>query len=471
MTAVNLIETVCASLQRAALPAEKLLLVGVSGGTDSLALLHILAALRARLGLRLHAATLDHGLRGDAGAADARFVVAAAQALGVPVSAGCADVRALAAERGLGIEAAARLARYDYLASVAREIGAQHVAVAHNADDQAETVLFHLLRGASLSGLAGMSAAAPLPGHPDLTLIRPLLTVPRVDLEAYCRAHDLQPRHDLTNEDTSYTRNRLRRELLPYLREYVPQLDRRLLQLAEIAALEDDFADQALHAAIDTYVIHSADWIALPRKVFITLHPALQRRFVVWAARQLGADDAGYVHVTAAVRLALHGEVGGRAQLKRGIQFRVTHDAVVMELQSRQQKPADMAAIPQGLEIPINIPGRTKIDGRWLLTASLTPWEVPGLRLVIPQGASVLLRGRRNGDRFSPLGLKGHVQKLSKWLIDHQVPRELRDQLPLIVVDGELAALFVWTEWVVSEHFAVKPGSERIVYFRLSRDG
>ncbi|MFN8447334.1 MAG: tRNA lysidine(34) synthetase TilS [Anaerolineae bacterium] len=193
------------------LPADALLIVGVSGGTDSLALLHILR----RLGVRLHVATLDHGLRGAAGAADARFVVETAEAWGLPVTAGRADVRVLAKAQRLSIEAAARAARYDFLSSVAHEAGTQRIAVAHNADDQVETVLLHLLRGSGVGGLAGMAYAAPLPGHPDLMLIRPLLDVPRAALDAYCREHGLQPRHDASNADARYRRNRLRLDLDP----------------------------------------------------------------------------------------------------------------------------------------------------------------------------------------------------------------------------------------------------------------
>ncbi|MCC6805409.1 MAG: tRNA lysidine(34) synthetase TilS [Anaerolineae bacterium] len=318
------------------------IVVGVSGGADSLALLHLLANLRGQPGLedmRLHVATLDHGLRGAAGADDARFVVETARAWGLPVTAGKKDVRALADEHRMSVEAAARAARYDFLASVAQDVGAERIAVAHNADDQVETILLHLLRGASLSGLAGMAYVAPLPEHPDLTLIRPLLGVPRADLDAYCREHGLQPRRDASNDDTRYTRNRLRLDVIPKLRDVSPQVDRRLLQLAEIAALEDDFADRALHEVIDQHVARSEGRIRLPNTVFRGLHPALQRRLIIWAVGQLGgAADVSYVHVVAAVRLANEGNVGGRAQLKGGVQLRVDYDLVVVE---RDDAPID----------------------------------------------------------------------------------------------------------------------------------
>ncbi len=444
------------------LPLNAVLIAGVSGGTNSLALMHLLASLRDPLGFRLHVATLDHGLRGEAGAADARFVTAMAQAWDIPVTVGYADVSALANQRQIGIEAAARIARYEFLAGVAREQGAARIAVAHNADDQVETVLLHLLRGSGLSGLAGMTHAAPLPGHADLTLIRPLLDLPRADLAAYCRANGLLPRQDASNDDLTYTRNRLRRELIPQLRAISPQVERRLLQLAEIARAEDDLADSAFHAAVDAHVRREAGRIRLPRDLFVSLHPALQRRFVIWAAGR--PENLSYERIAAAVDLALNGQVGARAQLKGGVQLRVDYDAVIVERDSAPRGADDLPLLPPGASIPVVIPGETPIGAGWWLIASLSePDGEPSLRLSIPDGASVVLRTRREGDRFAPLGLEGHTQKLAKWMIDAKVPRALRDRLPLLVIDGEIAAVG-WIGWKVSQRAA-----ERGVYFGWKR--
>ncbi|HYO89770.1 MAG TPA: tRNA lysidine(34) synthetase TilS, partial [Candidatus Limnocylindrales bacterium] len=203
--------------RHALFPRGTTLVLGVSGGADSLALLHALAALRRRLGLTLIAATLDHGLRGRDGAADAAHVDALAEAWHVPVVVGTADVAALAVQQRAGIEEAARNARYAFLAEVARSHGAGRIAVGHHADDQAETVLMHLLRGAGLDGLGGMRPLAPVPGAPDLMLVRPLLGVTRAQIAAYCARHDIAARDDATNADTALTRGWLRHELLPLM--------------------------------------------------------------------------------------------------------------------------------------------------------------------------------------------------------------------------------------------------------------
>src|SRR5262249_43267249 len=148
--------------------------------------------------------------RGQAGAEDAKFVVEMANSWGVPVTMGQIDVAKLAQEQRTGIEAAARLARYQFLAKVAHEVSALRIAVAHHADDQAETVLMHLIRGSGIRGLSGMAWSAPVPDHPDLTLIRPSLAVTRAQIEAYCAENSLIPRQDATNTDISLLRNRLR---------------------------------------------------------------------------------------------------------------------------------------------------------------------------------------------------------------------------------------------------------------------
>jgi tRNA(Ile)-lysidine synthase len=418
-------------------------------------------------GFRLHVATLDHGLRGTAGEDDARFVVETTRTWGIPVTSRQANVGLLAHEKRMSIEAAARLARYDFLASVAREVGAERVAVAHNADDQVETVLLHLLRGAGMGGLMGMAYSAPLPGHPDLTLIRPLLDTPRYLLNAYCQYHDLQPRHDATNENTYYTRNRLRRETIPNLHILFPQFGRRLRQLAEIAVQENDFVEGALQAAIAPNIQKESDRIRLPRETFAALHPALQRRFVLWAARSLDPDgDVGYIHLVAAVRLALEGQVGARAQLRGGVQLRVDYAHIVVEREGAPL-PDDLPLLDADAELPVSIPGETPLNSRWSLLASFNVPEGESHRLAIPEGSTVMLRGRHKGDRFAPLGMGGHTKKLSEWMVDHKVPKAVRDRVPLLVVDDAIAAIF-WQGAAVNEQFAVHSREDRVIYFHLS---
>ena len=237
----RLVAAVEAALQQALAAAglaayDGPLVVGVSGGPDSLALLDCLA--RICPAERLVVAHLDHALR-PMSAEDTALVARAAAALGLRFAAERADVATLARDGRQSLETAGRAARYDFLARVAHAAGAAAVVVGHNADDQAETILLHLLRGAGVGGLRGMSAAAPLPGGPDLWLLRPLLGVARADIEKYCALAGLQPATDASNADPSFTRNRLRHELLPLLETYNPQIRRILLNSATVLA--DDY--------------------------------------------------------------------------------------------------------------------------------------------------------------------------------------------------------------------------------------
>ena len=236
-----------------------LVVVAVSGGPDSLCLLHVLMQLRDDLGFTLHVAHLDHMIRGAESADEAAFVADLARAWGLPATVEATDVPALARVQRANLHAVARAARYSFLARVARATGAQAVAVAHHAGDQAETVLLHLLRGAGPAGLSGMRAVTPdrewfkienaelrIENDADTNhshfsifnsqlprLIRPLLATTRESIERYCAEHSLQPRRDQSNFDLGATRNRIRHDLLPRLIEYNPQIIAALGRTAE----------------------------------------------------------------------------------------------------------------------------------------------------------------------------------------------------------------------------------------------
>lgn len=317
--------------QHRLIPAGAVIVAAVSGGADSLALLHLLAALRQKLRFRLQAATFDHGLRGEESAEDARHVVALARAWDVPVTAGRADEIDLPREGAGGIEQWARMARYRFLARVMGEVGADRVATGHQLDDQAETVLMRLLRGGGEIGLAGMAYVAPMPEAPDRTVIRPLLGVRRAEIEAYCQAHGIQPRHDSSNDDPALLRNRIRHEILPLLRQINPQVERALAQTGEVAALNDAFLWDAL-AEFMTRVEQGGAMIRVERAAYRRLHPALQRRFMLWAARRLADEETlGYVHIVQAAALAAQGRTGAAALLPGKIVVRVERTQITLE--------------------------------------------------------------------------------------------------------------------------------------------
>lgn len=212
------------------LPAGARVLAGVSGGPDSVALAHWLVQQKRRKGLDVALLHVHHGLRGRAADRDAAFVLALGKTLGLPAAVVKADVKALARRRGLGLEDAGRKARYDALLAAARRGRRSVVCVGHQLDDQAETVLLHLLRGTSLAGLGGMAPARPL--APGITLARPLLPLTRAEVLAYLKVHGLDWREDATNASETFERNWVRRRLVPLLEERRPGLRERLARIA-----------------------------------------------------------------------------------------------------------------------------------------------------------------------------------------------------------------------------------------------
>jgi tRNA(Ile)-lysidine synthase len=466
-----MLETIRQIIQKFQLiTAGQILVVGVSGGADSLALLHILKQLAPRLGITIHAATLDHQLRGEESAGDARFVEQVCHEWGMAVTVGQADVTSLAQEHQIGIEAAARLARYDFLAQTAHQLGALTIAVAHHADDQAETVLMHLLRGAGTHGLAGMSLRSPVPGHSDLTLIRPLLQVTRREIEAYCEAHHLVSRQDSTNTDTSLLRNAIRLEVLPYVEQYTPQVRPALARLAEIASVEDDYLQQQTDAFVQTASLTiSSGRIAINREGFKGLHPALQRRVLIWAMGKLGLTEAASAqHIMEAIEIAVRGRQGAIALLGGGGSLRVEYSLLFIETEDSPYVRSQIPLLPANFSRALAIPSLNAFP-EWVLDVRL---ELPanGLaycKLAVPNGSQVILRTRREGDIFSPLGMGGHSQKLSRWMVNRKIPKAVRDQIPLIVIDDRVAAVAFGHQWYVSEVFAVRNTIEPIIYFQF----
>lgn len=318
------------------LPAQGVVVVACSGGADSLALLLALAELcgqpqRMFPAVALHIAHLDHGLRGAAGPADAAFVAGVADKLGVPCALGSIAAAERAAWRG-SVEANARTARYRFLREVAQQVGATRIATGHTLDDQAETVLMHFLRGSGSAGLAGMR---PQTGD----LIRPLLGLRRADTVAYCQAADMVPRADATNDDLRYTRNRVRRELLPLLESYQAGIIPLLARNAEVFAADREVLDAETDRVWPGCLLATDDdTLVLSRPALLTLPLALRRRVLLRAAQAAGNNDpAAQVTFDSVARLdrVISDRSGARrvVQLTNGVDA-VCHGQVVL-LQKR----------------------------------------------------------------------------------------------------------------------------------------
>lgn len=412
-------------------PAAGGLLLAVSGGPDSTALLLILHRLAFRRGVPLAVAHFDHGLRGARQRrAEREFVAGLAASLGLPLYTGAADVRGQAKAQRLSLEDAARRARYAFLAQTARQAGCGSVATGHTASDQAETVLLHLIRGSGLAGLAGMAAKAawPFAGQGELTLVRPLLCLSRAETAAYCQARGVQPLQDETNLSPAFRRNRLRSELLPLLRQFNPRVEDALARLADAARKDLSQLEAALAAAgaprategraeLPLRVLR--DWPGYPLR-----HALLAAVAAVLGDRQ----ELGQRHVLALERLARQGRTGDGLDLPRGLRAELTRLSLVI----RRRAGEDARALPAEA-VPLAVPGEATF-GPLIVTATLGEVLAGSAALVEADaeavGPRLVVRRRRPGDRFQPLGMAA-PKKLQDFFVDAHVPRAQRDAVPL----------------------------------------
>jgi tRNA(Ile)-lysidine synthase len=328
----SLVAAVDRALRATALPPRGgTLLVALSGGADSVALLDALASLRRRRGFRLVAAHLDHGLR-DGSADDAAFCAELCQALGVPLRVGRADVRARAARERGGLEQAARRERYAFLRRVREEEAAVAVAVAHTRDDQAETLLLRLLRGAGTAGLGGMR---PRSGD----VVRPLLDVSRQEVLAHLRERGLAWREDPSNADVAHRRNRVRHELIPYLEErFNPGIRASLARTASILADEASHVRSEAEALVAAIAREEGEALLLRRAPLAGAPTAVARAAIRQALlRAGGLAGVGALHVEGILRLArAKAPSGRRLPLPGGREARFTRDDVRLEKRSRK---------------------------------------------------------------------------------------------------------------------------------------
>lgn len=426
--------------------------VAVSGGPDSLCLLDVLVRLRADLECDLHVAHLDHRLRGAESAAEAAFVAETAARLGLPCTVEAVDVRALAVERKLNLHAAGRLARYRLLARVALAINAQAVATAHHADDQAETVLLHLVRGAGVEGLRGMRPVvaweewSSIAADPSLSaqtserrprLIRPLLDVSRVEIEAYCAERGLAPRRDPSNADRRYLRTRVRQDILPALAALNPQIVAALGRTAADCAEVADFLDQELDRVWRTLVVVQANRAAFDGRRWRDLHPALQHAALRRAYTLVGGSDTlGRDDVLRACNAVGRG-VGKRIELPGGVALVTGYDGGFAIIRGE--------ALEAGVRLPVaettlTVPGCVELSDGRALCADYRLASTPASRWEIFLDAAactmpLIVRRRRPGDRMRPEGGRG-TRRLQDIMVDARTPRSLRDAWP-IVVSGE----------------------------------
>ena len=464
---------------REALEAAQLtgrrLVVAVSGGPDSLAMLHALHRLRDELGLALHVAHLDHRLRGQDSAADAEFVAQTCAKHGIDYTVEDVDVLAFRRGHRMSLEEAAREVRYRFLANVAEQVGADAVVLGHTSDDQVETVLMNVIRGSGLRGLRGMMPVSKqrITGS-DLTLFRPLLNLSKQDTIAYCEALDLTPRADESNRSMEMTRNRVRLELLPLLRDMNPAFGDAILRLSRNVNDALSVVNRKVDSAWSDAVTEEGESICIDRERFRELDVALRSHLVIRALSHVKGDMQGIerIHVDDAVNAVIESS-GSQLHLPGGLRL-------IVEQRSAHLYAEDKAFAATSFDVsPLAVPGLKTVGGWRISTerikiasedrSSGTYWH-SAEQFVERFGrgvdvSSLAVRSRVPGDRFQPLGMSG-TKKLKDFMIDEKVPGSMRDGVPLIVTSRGIAWVVGWriAEWakVDDDHECLEIRVERI---------
>ena len=437
-------------------PKEKVL-VGVSGGADSVALLHLLYQYRRELRIFPHVVHLNHGIRGAAADRDAKYVEQLADKYSFPIAIKRVNVPALAEKGRKNLEEAARNARYDFFAEAGKRMGIGKVVTAHTADDQAETYLMRLIRGAGARGLAAMKPETKLG---SMTIVRPLLSAWRFEVEDYCRAHDLKPHIDHTNFLMQYLRNRMRHELLPNLEKINPNVKEALVQSAELAYEDERYFARIVEQlwdrgrALRVEELNKQEFSVLSRLILKGIEAA-----------KGNLREINFGHISAIIEKIEDSEPW-ELHLPGGL-F-VLSDGRNLSFTKKKQK-----VVPQKkFRYELKVPGVTAVPeiGKRIKTFAVRsgikfgPGEPKVAYLDRAQlGRKLFVRNWREGDTFQPLGMSGS-KKLSDFFIDQKIPREERGRVPILTDNKKIV-------WVIGhrldERAKVTDKTERILGVKI----
>ena len=471
----------------------ELVVVGVSGGPDSVALLHVLSELSTRYGFNLHIAHLNHGFRGGTATEDARFVENLAKDLRLPVTSEAWDVKSYVKRHRLTPQEGAREQRYDFFLKIAREQGASKIALAHHKDDQVETFLFRLIRGAGLEGLSGMPVIREL--DQGIHIIRPLLQVSKKEILNYLTRRELTYRLDHTNEESVYMRNKIRNCLIPEMEKLNPQVCDQIFETTQTLQAEHQYLDALAEKEFDNALVEPVgnqvtlptyDELCLELQTLQALSVPLLTRVLLKSLRSTYKNRvhqeninknhlknlADLVRYNGGTRVNLPGNFWGYLDKRRcgeGME-----GVLVLSL-NPPVAPPDMA-------VTLNVPGVTywPLTNQQILSNVILVEDMaePSLRDGSFRAADstaayldynkiqwpVVIRNRRAGDRFMPLGMSG-FKKLKDFFIDNKIPKYERSQKPLLVSGTDIL-------WVaghqIDERYKVTQDTDEVLYLKIS---
>jgi len=438
------------------------IVMGVSGGPDSLCMLDILYNLKDLFNLKLYVVHVNHMIRGEEARRDAQFVENICCKLKLPFFLFEKDVKKIAKEMGYSEEEAGRYVRYQAFEEVLKEVKGNKIAVAHNKNDVVETVFLNLIRGAGMTGLIGIK---PVNGN----IIRPLIEIERKEIEIYLKEKGLKPALDFTNYEDLYKRNKVRLKLIPFINEtFEVDIIKNIYRMAKIILEENDYLEKECEKIFNEVCYFNQEEIFADIEKLRVQHPAIQRRLVRLMYQKLKGDIYGleYIHVEDVLSL-LDKPTSSKIDLPFEIEALKSYNNLIMRKVKQKEVKTFWAKL--------NIPGITNIDGiGQFKTTVLGIEEVKKLDIgkytkffdYDKIQKDVVIRNRQAGDVFSPLNMGGS-KKLKEFFVDEKIPREIRSSIPLLAIGNEIV-------WVVgyrmSDKFKVDKNTKKVLVIEYTKE-
>jgi tRNA(Ile)-lysidine synthase len=438
------------------------ILVAVSGGGDSVVLLHLLFELSKSWRLKLGVLHVNHGLRGRASDQDEVFVKRLAHRLKIPCDTTRVAIKEKAKKEGASLEAAAREARYEFFEQTAKIKRATKIVLAHSMDDQAETVLMRLMTG---TGLQGLQAIRPKRKLNHAYLVRPLIEIPREEIRKFAKENAIKFREDLSNQSRRFLRNRIRLELIPFIeKDFNPQVKRALARLPHLLDVDLTFLDKTAEAAYQKLARKKKNEIVFSKPSFLKLSPSIQFRLINRALKVLGGPDLDFDHWNHFWEL-LSGQPRFQFQLPKEIFAVVSSEEVRIKRAGKSFSSFSYSLFPDQtlyiseLDLTLSCEALAKRP-RQFRKQNKNFDILNAEKLSFP----LTVRNRRPGDRFQPLG-RTKPHKLKSFLIDERILREERDRLPLVLSKDTIA----WVAGVrMAEPFKATPKALELVRLSVS---
>ncbi|ACL68817.1 tRNA lysidine(34) synthetase TilS [Halothermothrix orenii] len=442
-------------------------LVGVSGGPDSLTLLDMLVRVKDEYGLKLVVFHLDHKFRQEA-AREARYVSNITNNYGLKCIIEEFDVPGLMNDEGLSPEEAARKVRFNLMIKWVNSLNLNKIAVAHNKDDLVETVFLHMFRGTGLKGLTGIDPVSRIGG---VEVIHPLLNIYRQEIMDYCQRRNLNPVYDPTNQETIYTRNKIRHHIIPYIEDEInPGLKDVIYQMAEVVREENNFLDYQAEKNLKKVLVDKGqDYVILSLEKLFKLPLVIRRRITSLVNSKLKGEDNNLYrkHYEMVENLIKSKVTGKRFDLPDGVVVEKSYDKIIFRKNKKINEYCINFNIPAEIDLPRGIilkVSEEKLPSNWRQLV-----QNPGICLCDLEKIELplIVRPRKPGDRFIPLGMKGY-KKVKNFFIDEKIPRYQRENIP-VILDNK--GRIIWLAGLrMDDRFKITDDTKKIVRFEITNN-